>query len=430
MPLPSLSSERAHEGYELVEIPVGETIPSVRVPQNRSGLAFLVRHGSFPLGFFMQALPSGSTLSSDEIGSRVVRNFGPAILRDHIECQLLTRAATPPHSLPSLDIVVCTRDRTRQLNRCLESLREMLRDAEDGIPVRIFVIDNSPANDETERMVRTFPGVCYCREAVPGLDFARNRALSESSAEFIAFVDDDAIVDRSWLAGLKHGLQIHPDAAAFTGLVFPMELETAAQVLFEQMGGFGNDHTMERFGPTNPDSKRYPYNAGMIGTGCNMVFRRKLLLELGGFDEALDTGEPLPGGGDIDIFYRVIRSGHVIVREPKMVVYHQHRRGRAELRHQMWTWGLSIMAFMTKCYLREPANRSTIREWIGWWFRYTLRKMTIVYRGQPGRRPPDLVLAEMLGAIVGLCGEYQRSWRRVARRRTLCTQQDQQASLH
>jgi glycosyltransferase involved in cell wall biosynthesis len=430
MPFSSLSSEQTNRGYKLTEIRVGETIASVRVPQNRSGLAFMVRHASFPLGFFMQALPPGSTLNGDEIASRIVRDFGPGILRDLIECQLVSAAATVPLDFPSLDIVVCTRDRTEQLSRCLNSFRQMLGDADDSLPGRILVIDNSPANDETERIVRTFPKVSYYREVVPGLDFARNRALAESSAEFIAFVDDDAIVDRSWLAGLKHAWQMHPDAAGFTGPVFPLELETGAQVLFEEMGGFGSDFTMMRFGPTIPGSKRYPYNAGMVGTGCNMVFRRQLLLDLGGFDEALDTGEPLPGGGDIDMFYRLIRSGQVVVREPKMAVYHQHRRGRAQLRHQMWTWGLSIMAFMSKCYLREPTNRSTIREWIGWWFRYTLRKMTIVYRGQPDRRPADLVLAEIVGAIVGLCGEYQRSRRRVARRRTSCTRQDQQRSSH
>jgi glycosyltransferase involved in cell wall biosynthesis len=292
----------------------------------------------------------------------------------------------------------------------------------------ILVIDNAPSDGQTEQLARNFPDVSYFRENVPGLDFARNRALAESSAEFIAFVDDDATLDRSWLCGLHHGWQIHPEAAAFVGPVLPLELETKAQVLFEQMGGFGRDFTMARFGSTIPDSKRYPYNAGMLGAGCNMVFRRKLLLELGGFDEALDTGEPLPGGGDIDMFYRVIRSGHMIVREPKMLVYHQHRREYAELRHQMWTWGLSVMAFMSKCYLREPANRSIIREWIGWWFRYSLRKMAIVYRGQPDRRPADLALAEILGAIVGLCGEYQRSWRRAVRRRASCSQEHQQRS--
>ena len=30
-----------------------------------------------------------------------------------------------------------------------------------------------------------------------------------------------------------------------------------------------------------------------------MLFRRSVLEELGGFDEALDTGAPLPGGGDL-----------------------------------------------------------------------------------------------------------------------------------
>ena len=40
-----------------------------------------------------------------------------------------------------------------------------------------------------------------------------------------------------------------------------------------------------------------------------MAFRRGVLLELGGFDEALDTGRPLPGGGDLDMYYRIFGLG-------------------------------------------------------------------------------------------------------------------------
>jgi hypothetical protein len=47
------------------------------------------------------------------------------------------------------------------------------------------------------------------------------------------------------------------------------------------------------------------------------------LLELGGFDDALDTGPPLPGRGDLDIFYRLVRRGYPLIREPKLLIYQQ-----------------------------------------------------------------------------------------------------------
>jgi len=253
------------------------------------------------------------------------------------------------------------------------------------------------------------------------LDFARNRALLESSAELIAFVDDDATVDPCWLQGIRDAWEINPDAGAFVGPVLPLQLDTRAQVLFEQMGGFGRQFEPARFGSALPESPTYPCSAGMFGTGCNMVFRRQLVIELGGFDEALDTGDPLPGGGDMDMFYRVVRAGHALVREPKMVVYHQHRRDYAKLRHQMWTWGLSTMAYTSKCYRHDLSQRPKIRRWVLWWFAFHLSKILApVVRGDRNRWPLDLVIAELFGGVVGLLGEYDRSLRRVADRRRNC----------
>ena len=66
-----------------------------------------------------------------------------------------------------------------------------------------------------------------------GLDFARNRAMREATGDWIAFLDDDTVVDSGWLCGLQAAWTECPDASAVTGLVLPYELETEAQLLFE-----------------------------------------------------------------------------------------------------------------------------------------------------------------------------------------------------
>ena len=75
------------------------------------------------------------------------------------------------------------------------------------------------------------------------------------------------------------------------------------------------------------------------------------------------------------MFYRVVRAGYPLVREPKMLVYHQHRREYSKLRHQMWTWGLGSMAYVSKSFRTDPSQRPKIRRWILWWFAYQLSKI-------------------------------------------------------
>jgi GT2 family glycosyltransferase len=366
----------------------------------------------------MEALPSGSTLSCDDLATRIMRNVGTYILREQMWEQM--RQKLQGEYFPTLDLAVCTHNRTDLLTRCLQSLVKAGAD-ESPRSIRILVIDNAPSDNRTMQLVAGFANVTYVREPKPGLNFARNRALLVSPAELIGFVDDDVTVDPSWIQGIREAWTMDPRAGAFVGPVLPLQLDTRAQLLFEQMGGFGRHFEPGRFGSARPDFPQYPYSAGMIGTGCNMVFRRKLIIKLGGFDEALDTGDPLPGGGDMDMFYRIVRAGHTIVREPKMVVYHQHRREYAELRRQRWTWGLATMAFITKCYRHECSRRPEIRRWIAWWFAHHVSRLLAPHaRGDTKRSPSDLVMAELLGGVVGLLGEYDRSLRRVAARRREC----------
>ena len=105
-----------------------------------------------------------------------------------------------------------------------------------------------------------------------------------------------------------------PDVHAVTGLVLPAELETAAQMMFEDVyGGMSKGFLMRLH---VQGGRRPVYRPEWIGVGCNMAFRRDPLLDAGGFDPALDVGTPTGGGGDLDAFQRVLESGAAIVYRP------------------------------------------------------------------------------------------------------------------
>ena len=101
-------------------------------------------------------------------------------------------------------------------------------------------------------------------------------------------------------------------------------------------------------------------------------FAGNVVRELGGFDDALDTGAPLPGGGDLDMFYRIIRAGHALVYEPSALVFHRHRRKMKELRRQYWSWGLGFMSFAAKSYRTDPPARRHFRRVVNGEFKRAL----------------------------------------------------------
>ena len=133
-----------------------------------------------------------------------------------------------------LSAAVCTRDRPILLQRALDSL---LRQTVP--PAEILVVDNAPGNGAVRALVASrFPAVRYVAEPVPGLDFARNRALVEARDEVVAFLDDDAVADVDWAGALLHVFQTEPRVAVCTGRVEPLGLNTPGERLFEANGGF------------------------------------------------------------------------------------------------------------------------------------------------------------------------------------------------
>ncbi|GAX42587.1 family 2 glycosyl transferase [Tolypothrix sp. NIES-4075] len=393
--------------YSITEIEVTQPLPTISLSESDTGIALILRRKDKPIGFLMEALPAKSVLNAEYLAQLIATEIGTKLLQESIREELI-KTAEFAH-FPSLTVAICTKDRPDNLARCLKSLLNLQTPSDK---VEILVIDNAPSDERTKELVASLPGVRYVLEPKPGLDFARNRALLSATSELLAFLDDDIVVDRKWLEGLMEAWAENQDAAAFTGLVLPYELATEAQILFEQRGGFRRGFEKIRYGQILPGNPLHPCGAGIFGAGCNMAFCRDILLKIGGFDEALDTGAPLPGGGDLDIFYRVIRAGYSLVYEPKYLVFHQHRREYEKLRRQYWTWGLGFMAFVIKSYQSDPPQRSQLRRLIWWWLKDQLQQFKDSLRGRH-TLPPTMILAEFWGGIVGLLGEYSRSLKRV-----------------
>lgn len=124
---------------------------------------------------------------------------------------------------PSALIVVCvpTCLRPQMLGECLRSLAKAR--VPQGYRVQLIVLDND-AEQSAEEVVAaaSFPfDIRYVCEPRRGLSSVRNRALMEATnanADYLAFCDDDQIVDENWLCALAEGMQ-ETGADAIAGYV-------------------------------------------------------------------------------------------------------------------------------------------------------------------------------------------------------------------
>jgi glycosyltransferase involved in cell wall biosynthesis len=310
------------------------------------------------------------------------------------------RRRAEPHTV--VTVAVCTRNRAAQLPACLEALEAL--DYPRHL-LDVVIVDNAPIDDSTRAAVERFPSFRYVLEPRPGLDRARNRAIVESRGEIIAYTDDDVSVDPAWLHAIANAFLEEPDAMCITGLVVPDEVDTEAQVLFERYGGFGRgfDRNVFRVDLESGQSTARLYGGtGRFGTGANMAFRRCFFDAAGPFDPGLDVGTPANGGGDLDMFFRVLKSGASLVYEPAAIVRHRHRRDLPALRTQITNNGIGFYSYLVRTARAYPDERTAIVRlglwWLWWWsIRRLLRSFV-----RPAPIPRSLMIAELIGSVVGL----------------------------
>jgi GT2 family glycosyltransferase len=330
----------------------------------------LVRLFTEPLGTLLLDVPAEGLQPAD-LAAAVTAEFGAALaprlaevgltevpstgITPVVEPAFLARRREVLADAQPITVVICTRERPGALARAIDSVL-----AQDYPNFRVLVVDNAPATEATAEVVLSAGRrgrVDYLVEPKAGLSFARNTAVAAAPGEILAWLDDDEVADRHWLAEVARALAEHPEADVVSGVIVPAELETRAQLWFEQFGGHskGRGFKPDVFSPATAHLQSPLYPLPPFGTGANMTFRPGVIERIGGFDTALGAGTPAMGSEDTLAFTQVLLGGGTIVYQPSAVTHHYHRRDLEGLHKQMVGYGAGLTAAYTSLLLRSPA---------------------------------------------------------------------------
>ena len=338
-PLPSLAGKTDIEGYWAVfwwhDTPLGHlAIPSFQLPMTSASLAARASRAVAPsVGRLLVGQGFEPPLP---VPRRKQHMQAPPKLASLLELDsplstLSHTARRAPSGQASIAVAVCTRERPAELARCLASLSAL-----SPPPREIVVVDNAPTSDATRTVAKDVPGVRYVREPRAGLAVARNTAVGATTADILAFTDDDVTVAPDWIAGMQVAFA-DPEVLAVTGLILPAELETEAQYAFQLAGEKWGYRSVD-FGPdffATMRARGVP--VWRIGAGANMAFRRRAFDLVGYFDERLGAGAS-GCSEDSEMWYRVLAEGHRCRYEPSAVVFHHHRSDWDSLSAQLHSY--------------------------------------------------------------------------------------------
>ena len=190
----------------------------------------------------------------------------------------------------SFDIVIPTVGRPS-----LGGLLAALDSAEGPRPGRVIVVVDGPAAQVTDCYLTPQVDVLRGRGAGPAA--ARNLGWRASSADWIAFLDDDVVPEPTWLT----------DLAADLGCLSPAEVGSQGRIRVSL--------PVER-SPTDWERNVSGLETASWAT-ADMAFRREALDAVGGFDERF----PRAYREDADLALRLLDRGFRLVRGRRTVTH-------------------------------------------------------------------------------------------------------------
>ncbi|MBC5799364.1 MAG: glycosyltransferase family 2 protein [Candidatus Eremiobacteraeota bacterium] len=213
---------------------------------------------------------------------------------------------------PSVSIVIVNYNGEAYISRAIESA---LAQRYDG-RLDVIVVDNCSA-DASVQSLRKLRSISLIENAANvGFGGAANRAAMDSTADYLAFLNPDAIADADWLEQVVPWMNER-------GIQLASSVVRAGRSVWFAGGIF-----VQQFGA--PLVKRHAVNRTDWLSGCALLALRKTFSTLGGFDDAFFLYCE-----DVDLVLRARKAGHRVAVFPGALVDHRFHGRSTNTLHEV-----------------------------------------------------------------------------------------------
>jgi glucosyl-dolichyl phosphate glucuronosyltransferase len=217
-----------------------------------------------------------------------------------------------------VSVVICSYNRAAYIGAALDSLYHQTASKDD---FEVIVVDNN-SSDGTDEVVKTWRAAnpdghfYYSTETKQGASFARNKGAALAKADWLCFMDDDAIATPDYIQNIIRHTQSHPTVLGFGGKIIPKYIPEEPRWMSYYVSSLVGNFD---YAPV-----ACPFENGKYPLESNMILKKSAFDLVGGFNESIPgvVGTLRIGGEGKELFYKVIALGQKIYYDPSICVYH------------------------------------------------------------------------------------------------------------
>lgn len=245
---------------------------------------------------------------------------------------------------PAVSVIVVSRGRASDLQLCLIGIAQL------DYPSFEVILVADMDGIASAKALPFFENIKIVEFNEANISAARNLGIAEAAGEIVAFIDDDAVPEPTWLRYLISGFH-DADVVAAGGFVIGRN-GISFQWKARSVDCFGVASALE----VDPEkiSVLTPQNGRAIKTeGTNMALRRDAIAQLGGFDPAfrfyLD---------ETDVNFRLMKAGYRTAIVPLAQVHHGYKASATRRSYRV-PMDLFEIGASTAVFLRKHAPDET-----------------------------------------------------------------------
>ncbi|GEM_PF-6816647 len=218
---------------------------------------------------------------------------------------------------PAASVIVTTLGNAQAIDALLSSLS-----AQNPTPELVLVdagkqgSAKSIAGQHAKRI-----SIQYFHEPGMGASEARNLGAENAKSDFLLFTDDDCEPKKGWVAAYLQEFGRGYDAV--TGMTL------RGKPLSPSVRYFSGERECVRSDLLDPVKH---------SSGNNWACKKEVFLALEGFDKRFGPGAKYKAAEDLELMYRLIKSGKRVLRSPNPVVV--HNAGHSDKAYEGYAFGL------------------------------------------------------------------------------------------
>tara|TARA_B100001750_G_scaffold106385_1_gene84181 strand:- start:1143 stop:2231 length:1089 start_codon:yes stop_codon:yes gene_type:complete len=215
---------------------------------------------------------------------------------------------------PKVSIIIPTKDNGLLLRKCLRSIEYNT----DYKNYEVIIIDNDSKKVETKEFLKSLPYKIISFSDNFNFSKMNNLAVSNSSGEYLLFLNDDTeVLVSNWLNKMVGVCQQKDVGAVGAKLIYRTNKIQHAGMVFLKNGFFFHPFDNEK----NTSNTQFNFINLMREcssvTGACLLTKREIFDQVSGFDEQFDVFY-----GDSDLCFKIRELGFKIIYTPHAILRH------------------------------------------------------------------------------------------------------------